>query len=116
MAMVIKPYRVDDLETSRDPRDEVVADETVKFAVNGEEYEIDLTAGNAQTFLDMLRPYKDAGRRVKRTRKNRPASQRERTAEIRAKAKEMGLDVERFGRLSEDVIARVLQAEDQAEA
>lgn len=112
MAMVVKPYRVDDLEVAQNPRGEVVADETVRFAINGEEYEIDLTSGNAQTFLDMLRPYRDAGRRLRRSRKPRPAAERERTADIRTKAKEMGLPVERFGRLSEDVIARVLQAGD----
>ncbi len=115
MAMLVKPYRVDDLEVARNPRGEVIADETVKFAVNGEEYEIDLTSGNAQTFLDMLRPYRDAGRKVRHGRKPRPVTQRLRTAEIRSKAREMGLDVERYGRLSEDVIAKVLQAEEPQE-
>lgn len=115
MAMIVKPYRVDDLEVARDPRGEVVADETIRFALNGEEYEIDLTQGNAATFLDMLRPYQQAGRRIRRAKKPRPVSQRERTALIRAKAREMGLKVNDLGRLSEDVIAKVLQADPQLE-
>ncbi|MBD8102490.1 Lsr2 dimerization domain-containing protein [Plantibacter sp. CFBP 8775] len=39
--------------------------ETVRFAIDGRRYEIDLTAENAAALRDMLRPFTEAGRRVR---------------------------------------------------
>jgi len=39
--------------------------ETVTFSLDGRTYEIDLTAKNARMLRKALRPYIDAGRRIK---------------------------------------------------
>jgi len=38
------------------------ADETVRFAVDGKSYEIDLSNANAAAFRDVLKPYIEKGR------------------------------------------------------
>jgi hypothetical protein len=38
------------------------ADETVQFALDGKDYEVDLSAANASTFRDALKPYIEKGR------------------------------------------------------
>ena len=38
------------------------ADETVRFALDGKSYEIDLSAANAASFRQALKPYLDKGR------------------------------------------------------
>lgn len=40
------------------------ADETVSFAVDGREYEIDLSSKNAKKIREFLAPYVDKGRRT----------------------------------------------------
>jgi hypothetical protein len=42
--------------------------ETVTFSLDGRTYEIDLTAKNARMLRNALRPYIDAGRRIKAPR------------------------------------------------
>jgi hypothetical protein len=42
--------------------------ETVTFSLDGTTYEIDLTAKNARMLRNTLRPYIDAGRRIKAAR------------------------------------------------
>lgn len=41
------------------------ADETVKFGLDGDTYEIDLSTANAATFRQAFAPFKAAARRVK---------------------------------------------------
>jgi hypothetical protein len=48
---------VDDLDGS-------AADETVRFALDGHTYEIDLSSANATALRDLLAPYVDAARRT----------------------------------------------------
>jgi hypothetical protein len=38
------------------------ADETVQFALDGKDYEVDLSAANASKFRDVLKPYIEKGR------------------------------------------------------
>jgi hypothetical protein len=106
MAMIVQPYKVDDLEVQANPTADVHADRTLRFAVNGEEWEIDLTEANAGSFLDMLRPYQAAGRRVRRTRTARPASDREEKIRIREWAKAQGEDLHDRGRIPGATVAR----------
>ena len=49
--------RVDDLEGSPDAH-------TVRFGLDGQAYEIDLTDAHAQQFRRLLAPYMSAGRRL----------------------------------------------------
>ena len=55
--------RADDLDGSLDAH-------TVRFGLDGREYEIDLTDAHAQQFREVLAPYVTAGRRL--TRSGRP--------------------------------------------
>lgn len=105
MAVVVRPYLVDDLAAQDDPRAEVPADETIRFAVNGREYEIDLRSENARQFYGMIRPYQEAGRRVKRPGNTRTAAQRSQTARIREWAKVHGYTVKPRGRIPRPVVA-----------
>jgi hypothetical protein len=49
------------------------ADETVHFAVDGKSYEIDLSASNAASFRQTLKPYIEKGRIAGTAARPRPA-------------------------------------------
>ena len=48
------------------------ADETVRFAFGGAEYEIDLTAKNAKAFRKKLAPFLEHARKAGRSQSRRP--------------------------------------------
>src|SRR5215467_7420438 len=78
------------------------ADETVRFAVEGTGYEIDLNAKNAAAFRTLLAPYIEHARKAGRApsrRGRRTAASRQRSGEIRAWAKQHGLAVSERGRI-----------------
>jgi Lsr2 len=82
------------------------ADETVRFALDGAGYEIDLSAKNARAFGKLLAPYVEHARRAGRApgrRAGRSASSRQRSGDIRAWAKEHGLAVSERGRIPASV-------------
>src|SRR5690348_2817226 len=82
------------------------ADETVRFAIDGTGYEIDLNANNAAAFRQQLAPYIDHARRAgtrARRRPGRTAASRERSADIRAWAKDKGIALSGRGRIPADV-------------
>ena len=82
------------------------ADETVRFGLDGSQYEIDLSTKNANAFRRKLAPYTDharkAGRRQRRP--GRTAASRERSAGIRAWAKDHAITVSDRGRISASVV------------
>jgi Lsr2 len=83
--------------------------ETVRFAVGGAEYEIDLNKKNAAAFRKQLAPFVEHARRAgrgPRRRAGRSAAGRERGAAIRAWAAEQGIAVSARGRIPADVIER----------
>ena len=83
--------------------------ETVRFAVGGADYEIDLNKKNAAAFRKKLAPFIEHARRAgrgPRRRVGRPAGGRERGAAIRAWANEQGIPVSDRGRIPADVVAR----------
>jgi hypothetical protein len=83
------------------------ADETVRFAVDGTGYEIDLSAKNAAAFGTLLAPYIEHARKAGRAqgrRAGRTASSRQRSGDIRAWAKEHGLAVSERGRIPASVV------------
>ena len=83
------------------------ADETVRFAVDGTGYEIDLSARNAAAFGKLLAPYIEHARKAGRAqgrRAGRAASSRQRSGDMRAWAKEHGLAVSERGRLPASVV------------
>jgi len=85
------------------------AAETVRFAVGGAAYEIDLSATNAAAFRRQLAPFiaaaRKAGHRPRRG-SGRPAPGRERSADIRAWAKDQGIAVSERGRIPASVITQ----------
>jgi Lsr2 len=83
------------------------ADETVRFAIGGAQYEIDLSASNAAAFRRRLAPFiahaRKAGRGPRR-RPGRSAGSRERSGAIRAWAKQAGIAVSERGRIPASVV------------
>jgi hypothetical protein len=82
------------------------ADETERFGLGGADYEIDLSKKNAAAFRRQLAPFIDHARRAGRGPRRRPgrtASSRERSADIRAWAKDQGITVSDRGRIPASV-------------
>jgi hypothetical protein len=80
--------------------------ETVRFGLGGADYEIDLSKKNAAAFRRQLAPFIDNARRAGRGPRRRPgrtASSRERSADIRAWAKDQGITVSDRGRIPASV-------------
>jgi hypothetical protein len=78
------------------------ADETLRFAIGGTEYEIDLSKKNAKTFRKGLAPFTEHARKAGPGQRRRPArtsSARDRSADIRAWAKANGIPVSDRGRI-----------------
>ena len=87
-----------------DDYDGGTAEETVTFALDGAEYEIDLSSKNATGLREALAPWvaharKIGGRRKRATKAANAAS----TSDIRAWALANGHDVSSRGRVSADV-------------
>lgn len=91
------------------------ADETVRFALDGVQYEIDLSKKNSQKIRDALAPYVAAGTRVGRgglvvggraaaARSRRSVSDREQNKAIREWAKRKGIDVSERGRIKQEIV------------
>ena len=83
------------------------ADETVRFAIGGAEYEIDLSKKNARALRRRLAPFVDHARKAGRgpgRRPGRTASSRERSGDIRAWAKDHGNTVSDRGRIPARVV------------
>ena len=90
-----------------DDYDGTPADETVLFGLDGAEYEVDLSSGNAQGLRDALAPWvavarKTGGRRkrVSGTAKSPAGSS---TSDIRAWAQANGYEVSSRGRVSAEI-------------
>jgi hypothetical protein len=82
------------------------ADETVRFGLGGSEYEIDLSKKNAAAFRRQLAPFIEHARKAGRGQRRRPGrtvSSRERSADIRAWAKDQGITVSDRGRIAASV-------------
>lgn len=91
MAQKVELILVDDLDGSE-------AAETVKFALDGRHYEVDLSAENARELRAALKPYIKKGRAVA------PPSPKAEAKEIRKWAADNGYEVSSRGRLHRDVV------------
>jgi hypothetical protein len=83
------------------------AEQTVRFALDGTDYEIDLSAKNAAAFGRQLAPYLEHARRAgpaTSRRSGRAAVGAQRSGDIRAWAKEHGLAVSERGRIPASVV------------
>jgi hypothetical protein len=102
VAQQVKVSYVDDLDGG-------AADQTVRFGVDGKDYEIDLSDTHADELRDLLAPYISAGRRAGR-KGSRPrpigrgsAGERERNQAIREWARAQGMAVSDRGRIPSEV-------------
>jgi hypothetical protein len=108
MATVTRTYLVDDLDNSTEDV------ETVLFNAEGTNYEIDLSAANAERLRAKLARFVDAAHPVKppaaAAAKRRGAakasvtSTKQQTQEIREWAKQAGLQVSSRGRISAAIV------------
>jgi len=92
--------------TVEDDLDGGPADQTLRFAVDGTEYEIDLSKKNARAFRRQLAPFLEHARKAGRGQRRpaaRAASGRERSGDIRAWAKAQGIAVSERGRIPASV-------------
>jgi hypothetical protein len=106
MAQKVEVRLLDDLDGGQ-------ADETVKFALDGHEYEIDLSSKHALALRQSLDQFIEVGRKIGRTsgsgrRGSAPgrstAEHRERNQAIRDWAKSKGLEVSDRGRISQELV------------
>jgi hypothetical protein len=108
MAQKVEVRLVDDLDGDN-------ADETVKFALDGTEYEIDLSSKHALALRQSLDQFIGVGRRVGRMSSagrrglgraagSSSAGNRERNQAIREWAKSKGMEVSDRGRISQELV------------
>jgi hypothetical protein len=89
-----------------DDTDGKPAAETVYFALDGREYEIDLSEVNATALREVIAPWTGSARRLT-GRRGRPVTRVETgvdTAAVRAWASSNGIQVSARGRLPKDVV------------
>ena len=108
MAQKVQITLIDDLDGSE-------AIETVAFALDGQSFEIDLSARNATKRRAGLAAYVGAARQGAKTAaagtaRKRPSRDRARTADVRAWAKEHGHQIKDRGRVPADVVAEYERA------
>jgi hypothetical protein len=102
VAQQIQTLFIDDIDGGE-------AEGTVRFALDGTEYEIDLSASHSQELHTALTKYVDHARKVggtarratRGTRRNASAID---TTAVRAWAKDHGVDVKERGRIPADVV------------
>jgi Lsr2 len=105
MAQKIQTLFIDDLDGSE-------ADGTIRFGLDGTDYEIDLNAAHAQELRDALARYVTAARRAGSSAR-RPARIGRKaptnglnTTEIREWAKTQGIDVKDRGRVPAELVVK----------
>ena len=105
MAQKVQTLFIDDLDGSE-------ADGTVRFELDGTEYEIDLNAKHTQELRDALARYVTAARRIgggtrrpARGGRRAPASELN-TTEVREWAKAQGIDVKDRGRVPAELVVK----------
>jgi hypothetical protein len=100
MAQKVQIVLIDDLDGGP-------ADETVTFALDGSNYEIDLSSANANRLRNAFSPFVGHARKASRSSGRRGrAGQSNRSAEIRSWAKAQGLKVNERGRIPADLVAK----------
>jgi hypothetical protein len=105
VAQKVQTLFVDDIDGSP-------AEGTVRFGLDGTDYEIDLNVKNAQTLRDALAPYVKAGRRAggaarRPSRGGRRASANGvNTTEVREWAKAQGIEVKDRGRVPAELVVK----------
>jgi hypothetical protein len=104
MARKVLTFLIDDLDGSE-------AESTIRFRLDGVDYEIDLNAAHAGELRNLLAPYAEAAREISgvtwwppRAGRRVPAD-RPSTGELRAWARAHGIEVKARGRVPAGVLA-----------
>jgi hypothetical protein len=107
MAQKIQTLFIDDIDGGE-------ADGTVRFGLDGADYEIDLSVKHSDELRDALREYISHARKVGASRRAAARSGRKPssadTVAIRAWAKENGFDIKERGRVPASVVASYREA------
>jgi hypothetical protein len=92
--------------TLEDDLDGGPADETVRFGLDGSEYEIDLNQKNAVRFRKQIAPFVSHARAVRRAvrRPVRTVASRRRSHAIRLWAADRGIELSERGRIPSSVV------------
>jgi hypothetical protein len=104
MARKVQTFLIDDLDGSE-------ADGTIRFGLDGVDYEIDLNAAHAGELRDILASYAAAGRKITGVTWRPPrfsqqvSADRPSTGELRAWARAHGVEVKTRGRVPAGVLA-----------
>ena len=112
MAQKIQTLFIDDLDGS-------AAEGTVRFGLDGAEYEIDLDAGHARELRDALARYVGAARRAGGTARRQARGARRgpadglNTTEVREWAKAHGIEVKDRGRVPAGLVVKFKAATGQ---
>jgi Lsr2 len=94
------------LTTLQDDIDGSDAVETVRFALDGVEWEIDLSERNANRLRNSLNDFIAHGRKVGGTRRKSTSSGQSDTKAIRKWAESAGIEVSARGRIPAEVVER----------
>ncbi len=112
MAQKIQTLFIDDLDGS-------TAEETVRFGLDGTEFEIDLNAGHAKELRDVLARYMDAARRTGGSARKPAHGSRRGTAgglnttKVREWARAQGIEVKDRGRVPAALMIKFQSATSQ---
>lgn len=97
------------IETILDDIDGSENAETISFSLDGVAYEIDLAERNATKLYDVLKPYREAGRKINTSRASSGSSTRRKAPThdleaVRAWASKNGHKVAERGRIAQSVL------------
>lgn len=109
MAQKVQTLYVDDIDGSE-------AEGTVRFGLDGTDYEIDLSAAHGQALRNSLQAFIAHARKVggaRRAGRGRRSGAAIDTTAIRAWARGQGIDIKERGRVPADVVARYREATGQ---
>jgi hypothetical protein len=105
VAQKVQTLFVDDIDGS-------AAEGTIRFGLDGSDYEIDLNAEHAQALRDALAPYISAARRASGARRQARGGRRASangkvdSTEVREWAKSQGLEVKDRGRVPAELVVK----------
>ena len=107
MAQKVQTLYIDDIDGSD-------AEGTVRFGLDGADYEIDLNAAHSQELRTSLQTYITHARKVGGTRRISRGARRNASAidthAVRIWAKDQGIDIKERGRVPADVVTRYRDA------
>jgi len=113
VAKKVETVFIDDLDGSN-------ADTTIRFALDGAEYEIDLNAAHADELRKTTKQYTEAGRKISTSARRStrgstrltPASGGPSSSEVRDWAKDQGYEVKERGRIPAELVVKFQAATD----